>query len=124
MGSGKKNIWLESDSIVTRKSPKPLKLNTLENIYVKEHGIKSKITKQFYQDNCSLKSNIIWDVFQDNKGKVWIATDNGLNFYNVATNEIRVNTNLDKKLKNLLSGKQYKKWIKYNKRLNKTFPVE
>ncbi|CAV26815.1 MULTISPECIES: hypothetical protein [Vibrio] len=48
MGSGKKNIWLESDSIVTRKSPKPLRLNTLENIYVKEHDIKSKITRSFF----------------------------------------------------------------------------
>lgn len=31
---------------------------------------------------------------------------------------------LDKKIKALLSKKQYKKWIKYNKRLNKIFPTE
>ncbi len=29
---------------------------------------------------------------------------------------------LDKKIRNLLSKKQYKKWIKYNKRLYKVFP--
>ncbi|PWG05888.1 hypothetical protein [Polaribacter aquimarinus] len=31
---------------------------------------------------------------------------------------------LDKKVKNLLSKKQYKKWIKFNKKLNKIFPKE
>lgn len=30
----------------------------------------------------------------------------------------------DKKIKNLLSEKQYKKWIKYNKKLNKVFSKE
>ena len=31
---------------------------------------------------------------------------------------------LDKTLKEILSEKQYKKWIKYNKKLNKVFPKE
>lgn len=31
---------------------------------------------------------------------------------------------LDKTIRNLLSNKQYKKWIKYNKKLNKTFTLE
>ena len=30
----------------------------------------------------------------------------------------------DKKLKSLLSAKQYKKWIKYNRKLYKIFPKE
>ena len=31
---------------------------------------------------------------------------------------------LDKKIRALLSAKQYKKWIKYNKKLYKVFPKE
>ena len=32
--------------------------------------------------------------------------------------------NFDKKMKNILSEKQYKKWIKYNRKLYKVFPKE
>jgi hypothetical protein len=31
---------------------------------------------------------------------------------------------LDKSMKSLLSEKKYKKWVKYNKKMNKTFPIE
>ena len=43
-----------------------------------------------------LKSNVVWDLYQDSKEEVWIATNQGINFYNPITKKIEVEDALDK----------------------------
>ena len=56
--------------------------------------------EQFYQDNSLLKSNIVWDVYQDSEGKIWIATNKGVNFYNPKTRRLTSEFKLDQAIGN------------------------
>ncbi len=64
------------------------------------YNIETTETTQLYQDNSLLKSNIVWDVYQDTEGLVWIATNRGLNFYNPKTKRITSKFPIDKKIGN------------------------
>ncbi len=40
-----KNVWVESGAIHSKKSPEPLAINKIEQIFVKEHDAKSRVKK-------------------------------------------------------------------------------
>ncbi len=47
------------------------------------YNTKNRTSKQFYKGNSSLKSNVIWDLHQYQKNLISIATNKGINIYNV-----------------------------------------
>lgn len=61
-----------------------------------KYNIDLNETKQFYQDNSLLKSDVVWDVLVDSESKVWIATNLGINFYNIKTKRLKTESKLDR----------------------------
>ncbi|PCI94368.1 MAG: hypothetical protein COB15_14335 [Flavobacteriales bacterium] len=45
------------------------------------YDIETEQTRQFYRGNTLLKSDVVWDIHEDSGGRIAIATDQGLNFF-------------------------------------------
>lgn len=61
-----------------------------------KYNIDLKESKQFYQDNSLLKSDVIWDVLVDSESKIWIATNLGVNFYDLKSKRLKSESKLDR----------------------------
>jgi ligand-binding sensor domain-containing protein/class 3 adenylate cyclase/predicted metal-dependent HD superfamily phosphohydrolase len=99
--SHKVNLMLSTDikklkvkKLLFIKGTKELLIAT-EGSGVIKYNIENDNTKQYYRDNCLLKSDIVWDIHQDSQGIVWISTNQGVNFYNPKTRRIRSEFVLD-----------------------------
>lgn len=87
------------------KGTRELLIATEGNGIIK-YNVDNLDTEPYYQDNSLLKSNIVWDIRQDSKGLIWIATNLGINFYNPTTERISSEYNLD-----LIVGNKIIKYI-------------
>lgn len=59
------------------------------------HDIETEQTRQYYRGNSLLKSDVIWDLNEDSGGKISVATNKGLNFFNVEKKKITIIKILD-----------------------------
>jgi len=97
------------------KGTRELLIATEGNGIIK-YNVDNLDTEHFYQDNSLLKSNFVWDIRQDSKGLVWIATNQGINFFNPSTKRITSEYELDliignKIIKNIFEDKSGIIWI-------------
>ncbi|MDF1672515.1 MAG: two-component regulator propeller domain-containing protein, partial [Vicingaceae bacterium] len=67
-----------------------------------KYNIDLKESELFYQDNSLLKSDVVWDVLVDTESKIWIATNQGINFYDLKSKRLKSDTKLDKIIGNKL----------------------
>ena len=67
-----------------------------------KYNIDLKESEQFYQDNSLLKSDVVWDVLVDTESKIWIATNQGINFYDLKSKRLKSDSRLDKIVGNKL----------------------
>jgi len=119
----KQNLWIGTDDALIRldKTKQELRKIHLKLSIVSEHilirkllfineeelligtegnglilfNVKKRTSKQFYTENSSLKSNVIWDVHMDSHGEITIATDMGINIYNPSIKTITSTKTLD-----------------------------
>jgi len=59
------------------------------------YDIETEQTRQYYRENSLLKSDVIWDLNEDSGGKISVATNKGLNFFNVEKKKITIIKILD-----------------------------
>ncbi|MBL4667727.1 MAG: hypothetical protein JKY30_00485 [Flavobacteriales bacterium] len=52
------------------------------------YDIETEQTRQFYRGNTLLKSDVVWDIHQDSGGRIAIATNKGVNFFNLSEKKI------------------------------------
>lgn len=53
-----------------------------------QYHIETEEVSSFKMKNTLLKSNIVWDIFQDSDGRIAIATNKGVNFFDTKINRI------------------------------------
>lgn len=83
---------------INAQTIKSLLIDSKQNLWIGTHlqgllvlDFKTKRIKKFINienDPNSLRDNSILSLIEDNSGKIWIGTENGLNLYNSETNEI------------------------------------
>lgn len=62
------------------------------------HNLETEQTRQYYRGNSLLKSDVVWDLNEDSSGKISIATNHGINFFNVEKKEITIIKILDNEI--------------------------
>ncbi|MCO6499985.1 MAG: hypothetical protein J5I47_06355 [Vicingus serpentipes] len=60
------------------------------------YNINTEQSEQYYAGNSLLKSDIVWDIHKDSEGKIRIATNKGINFFDIENREIKSALRLDK----------------------------
>ena len=99
-------VKLRARKLIFLKGKPELLIATEGNGIIK-YNIDNAFTEQYYLDNCLLKSNVVWDLHQDSEGKVWISTNQGVNFYNPKTRRISSEYVLDQILGDEIIKKVY-----------------
>lgn len=90
---------LKVRKIIKIKNSSELLIATEGNGLLK-YNMDNAETEQYYQDNSLLKSNLVWDVFHDSEGIIWVATNNGVNFYNAKTRKLTSKITIDNTIGN------------------------
>lgn len=52
------------------------------------YDVETEQTRQFYMGNSLLKSDVVWDIHQDSGGKIAIATNKGVSFFDITKKKI------------------------------------
>ncbi|MGB0882710.1 MAG: adenylate/guanylate cyclase domain-containing protein [Vicingaceae bacterium] len=117
------NLWVGTDRALyklAKNTTKPVKVNlslsTQNNrinirklLFTKKHQLligtegnglllyntQTEQTSQYYRENSMLKSDVVWDLNEDSRGNVSIATNKGVNFFSTRTRVVSNNSVLD-----------------------------
>ena len=64
------------------------------------YDIETEQTRLYYMGNCLLKSDVVWDIHEDTRGRIAIATNRGINFFDLEKKKISTSNVLDEVIGN------------------------